>query len=68
MQNVVQSRVRDYIKAKDIKQRTISRATGINEVALSNILNDKREMKADEYMLICFALGVTMDFFDKKNE
>lgn len=65
MKVVVQSRIRDYIKQNGIKQSYIASSTGIDGAALSNILTNRRELRADEFELICKALNREPGFFLK---
>lgn len=63
MKNAVQSRLRDYVKANGIKQRYISQATGLKEYLVSDIFCMRREMKADEFVLICIAINKSPNEF-----
>lgn len=60
----VQALVRTYIDSRGIKRNHISRVTGIDKRALSDILCCKRELRADEFMKICAALDVEPNKFD----
>lgn len=53
---VVQGRVAQYIKAMGIKQSMIAKKTGLTDNMVSDILNGKRKMSADEFVRICKAL------------
>jgi transcriptional regulator with XRE-family HTH domain len=63
MKNAVQTSLRDYVKSKGIKQRYISQATGLSEYCVSDIFCNRREMKADEFALICIAIEKSPDEF-----
>lgn len=69
MKNVVQSSLREYIKSHGIKQRYIAEATGLPEYTISDIFCDRKEMKADEFMLICGAINKSPnDFITSKED
>lgn len=51
-------RVRNYINQNDLSRKTIALNMGITESKLSLILNGKRRMTVDEYMMICNAIAV----------
>jgi transcriptional regulator with XRE-family HTH domain len=57
MKYAVQTKLRDYVKANGIKQRHIAQATGLKEYLVSDIFCMRREMKADEFALICKAIN-----------
>lgn len=50
---VVQARLAQYIKERGIKGSFIVRATGIHHSKVYEILNNKRELKADDLEKIC---------------
>lgn len=60
---VVEKRIADYIRDNGLKQKFISDRTGIEPVKLSNILNGKRNLAADECEKICIALNVDPNTF-----
>lgn len=68
MKSAVQTRLRAYIKANGITQRYISKAIGLDEKSVSSILNNRRELRADEFMDICKAIRVNPDEFIEKEE
>ena len=69
LKNIVQSSLRDYVKTHGIKQRFIAAATGLPEYTISDIFCDRKEMKADEFMLICGAIGKNPnDFISKEDQ
>ena len=68
MQNAVQTRLRDHVKAKGIKQRFIAQATGLKEYRVSDIFCMRREMKADEFVAICIAIGADPNEFADPKE
>lgn len=52
-----------YIETSGIKQKALSKKTGISEVKLSMSLQGKRKIEAGEYAAICNALNVPMTEF-----
>lgn len=60
--------MREYIEEKGIKQSAIVKKTGMKKQALSDSLNGKRQISADEYVSICDALDVTPDFFTQEQD
>lgn len=59
----VQERVSEYILNNGIKQSFIVERTGLNKDVISAILNKRRKMTADEFEIICRALGKTPNDF-----
>lgn len=64
---IVQTRVAEYLKneRKELKQGALAERAGITRYRLSTIINCHSEMKADELMQLCNALGVSSDKFIK---
>lgn len=60
--------LRNYIDEKGIKQKAISKKTGISETALSKILDGSRKCEVNEYVSICKALNVKPDRFISTKE
>ena len=56
-------KIRGFMDNEGIKQNSISKKTGIPENTLSNMLNGKRKITAEEYCKICDALGVPLEKF-----
>lgn len=52
-----------YIAKNGIKQSYLAKKTGITPMAVSSIVNLKRDISAEEYVSVCNALDVTLDFF-----
>ena len=50
--------IKRFLNDMGIKQRTLSVKTKIPENVLSEMLNGKRRITAEEYFSICEALGV----------
>lgn len=59
----VQSRISAYVNQMGIKQTAICEKTGLKKDAVSAMLNNKRKMSADEFELICRAIGKTPNDF-----
>jgi len=55
----VYEKIKKYMEDNGIKQNYVSEKSGIPENTLSMILNGKRNLSADESVLIFKALGVT---------
>lgn len=58
----------EYITNLGIKQVAICEKTGISQPSMSAIMNRKRQIEVDEYAKICEALGVSLDFFYRKDK
>ena len=52
-----------YLEEHGIKQQFVCDKTGIDKVTLSNILNGKRKLTANELLLIANAINVPLNFF-----
>lgn len=57
--------IKDHLKSNGISQIFLSKKTGINKNRLSQMLNGKVSIKANDYILICSALNVSCDLFAK---
>ena len=55
--------IASYLEKNGIKQTFLAERTGITPIAISTMLNLKRDISAEEYISICDALNVTLDFF-----
>lgn len=60
---MIAKRLKAYITDKGLKQRTIAKKAGIGEQTLSDILNGRRQLKADVFIDICAALGESPEVF-----
>ena len=60
-------RIKKYLDENGIKYIFLAEKTKIPMNTISPILNGKREIKAEQYFLICHALGVPLDKFVKKD-
>lgn len=56
-------KVKKYLDENGIKYSYLSEKTGIPMNILSPTLNGKRRMSAEEYFMICEALGLSADTF-----
>jgi len=59
----VGTRIKQYILNNGISQSFVSTKTNIPTNTLNAILNGKRNLLAEEYFLICEALGVPLQTF-----
>lgn len=70
--STVTERVSQYVRNKGINLSKMSRDTGKSYMALyDSLLNDdrKRDLRDDEFLAVCFFLGVDpRDFADKPKE
>lgn len=57
------AKIKAYLDANGIKYSHVSEKTSIPMNILSPMLNEKREIKALEYFLICDSLGVPLEKF-----
>lgn len=55
--------MKNYLDENGIKYSFLSEKIGIPMNILSPLLNGKRKMSAEEYFLLCEALGVPVDTF-----
>lgn len=62
------ARIKAYLDNNGIKYSHISEITGIPMNVLSPMLNEKREIKAREYFIICDGLNVPLDKFAESGE
>lgn len=56
-------KIKAYLDENGIKYSYLSEKTGISMNILSPLLNEKREVKAEEYFSICEALKVPLTEF-----
>lgn len=62
---MIGAKIRAFIKEKGLKQTFIAKAAGLSDSALSDILIHDRKIEVTEYVGICIALGVPLEFFVK---
>lgn len=58
-----EKKLKMYLEENGIKQQFVCDKTGIDKVTLSNILNGKRKLTANELLLIANAINVPLNFF-----
>lgn len=61
----VQARLADYLRRerKELKHVVIAEKAGIKQSRFSELMNCKREMRADELVAICRALEISPNTF-----
>lgn len=59
------SDIKRYLEANGIKQTFLSEKTKIPTSILNAMLNDSRKIEVNEYMVICNALSLPLDYFAK---
>jgi hypothetical protein len=59
-------KIKNYLDSNGIKYVHVSEKTGIPMNVLSPMLNEKRDIKATEYFIICNALNVSLEKFAEK--
>lgn len=59
----VYKRLHMYMVRNDIRQKTVSADAGMTQAKLSQLLNGRRRMTVDDYLLICQALNRDPRFF-----
>lgn len=57
---VVQKNIRKYLHLRKMKAKELAERVGMSPQVISNIVNCKRKVYADEIMPICKALGVSV--------
>lgn len=62
---MIGARIKAYVKEKGIKQTYIAKAADMSDCTLSDIFNKGRKIEITEYVKICKALGVPLDYFVK---
>ena len=66
---MIGKRIKAYLDDCGIKYTRVSEKTGIPINILSPMLNEKREIKAEEYINICHALDIPLETFaQEENE
>ncbi len=60
------SDIKQYLEDNGIKQNYLSEKTGIPANVINVILNNKRKIEANEYMKLCDALNLPLDYFKPK--
>lgn len=62
------SDIKKYLEENGIKQNYLSEKTGIPPAILNAIMNDKRKIEVNEYLKICDALELPLDYFRPHDE
>lgn len=57
--------IKKHLDANGIKQRFLAKESGIPEKRLSFILTGRIQMRVDDYIDICQALNVSLEYFKK---
>ena len=60
---MIQKAIIKYLEDKGIKQSFLSYKTGLSTGAISAILRGKQKLLIDDYIAICKALDVSLQFF-----
>lgn len=58
--------IKNYIIEHGLKQKTIAEKSGFTVQTFNAVMNGQRKLEATEYFKVCAALGVTLDYFLKK--
>lgn len=61
------AKIKQYLDENGIKYSYVSEKTGIPMNILSPMLNEKREIKATEYFMICNSLKLPLETFNEEN-
>lgn len=56
-------KIREYIESNGLKHGVIAKKSNLSLQSFSAMLNGKRKITADEYFMICQALGVPVNYF-----
>lgn len=59
-------KIKQYIYEHGLELGSIAEKIGISVNTFSAMMNGKRKITAEEYMQICNALNVSLDFFAEK--
>ncbi len=59
----VYEKVRKYIEAHGLKQKTVAQLAGIPNSTFNAMMTGKRKMYAEDLKAVCEALGITADLF-----
>lgn len=62
---IINQKIKKYLEERGITQAFLVTNTGISQEKISNMLNCKRKISADELLKICEALKVSADLFLK---
>ena len=56
-------RLKQFIEERGLIQKFVAQKTGIEEVALSNILNGRQKCSLENYVTLCIFFNVPFDSF-----
>lgn len=56
-------RLKQFIEERGLIQKFVAQKTGIEEVALSNILNGRQKCSLENYVKLCIFFNVPFDSF-----
>lgn len=59
--------IKEYINKHGLKQKNIAERSGFTVQTFNAIMNGQRKLEATEYFKVCDALGVSLDYFVRKN-
>lgn len=62
---MIAENIAQYLKDNGITQSHVAERAGMHKQTFSNAMCGKRRLTADEYVLICDALGKSADYFRK---
>ena len=66
---IAERNMRAYIDDVGIRHSVLSRKTGIGRCVLDNILNCRREARADEFIKLCLVLRKDpLEFYPEQDE
>lgn len=60
---LIAANIRKYLEEKGITQEWLAQKIGMSKQAMSATLKGTRRLTADEYVDICVALDLSMDYF-----
>lgn len=60
---MIHDQIREYLDSRKIKQTYLVEQTSMTKQSVSDSLNGKRRIGAEEYREICKAFGVSLDTF-----
>lgn len=64
---MVHEQIKAYLEDKGIKQTAIAPKLGMSKQLFGSKVRGETNFTADEYISLCHALDVTLDFFDTQS-
>lgn len=61
-------KIKKFLEENNITVKELAEKSKINVRCLYDIFNANRKISAEEYIAICYALNVKMEYFIEKNE